>query len=144
MCKGVIYAATKSGKLWKIDVNGQYSEISSSGGWENTKVMVTCAGKVYAYVDSIMRIDPETNKVEAVASGWGGTIAACAIGDEMWVATKSGNIWKVKTDGSSTKIYSDGWNETKQLVALKGKVYAFVNALWIIDPVTNKYEKISL
>jgi len=142
MCKGYLFAATKSGNMWKVDTNGQSAALEGTG-WENSKAMVTCGGKVFVYRESLFAIDPETGKSSAVASGWGGTICACSVGEEMFAATEAGHIWRVKQDGTSSKLCTGGWHETKAMVGLGGKIYAFVNDMWVIDITTGTFTSIA-
>ena len=121
---GFLYSIEPDGSLWKTDKSGNHT-LLDKGDFKGCTHLTEMGGKLYTIESgTLYQTDPSTMKWQQIGkegqfsrvSAWEGTPSF------IWMIDKSGNLYKVDKDGTST-LLGDSYGETTMLTTLNGKLW---------------------
>jgi len=143
---GCIYVIdVKRGHIIAWNPSNASRRTVSEQNWSDAKGMVEIGGTLYVITSDIWSVSPMNGSASQVTEDgdWDCCVAACSHNGAIWVVSKKGPIYSIKTSGKWTEIGDDDWGKSKAIVDLNGKVHVIHDYIWAYHQKDESFEEAS-
>jgi len=116
---------TKSGGLYRLDVNNGHYDTLAKDGWDSTTNLISISSGVIAMCKKIWHVDNKGAYRKISDQDWSSAKASALIGNEILVALANGSLHAVNAlDGQSRVLIASGFTAT-HMIAVSDRALVF-------------------